>query len=57
MWARRYYTVTLTGIPLQDQESIEFLNEGGSCPFCGVLMPVNALAILGPWFAVIGLVG
>ena len=26
-------------------------------PVGGVVMPVNTLAILGPWFAVIGLVG
>ena len=51
------YTITVTGNPMDDQRSIEFLNEGGSCPVGGVVMPVNTLAILGPWFAVIGLVG
>jgi hypothetical protein len=52
------YTVTITGNPVSDHVRTVFVNEGGSCPAVGgVVMPVNTLAILGPWFAVIGLVG
>ena len=53
------YTVTLTGNPSGTIRLVlSFFNEGGSCPAVGgVVMPVNTLAILGPWFAVIGLVG
>jgi hypothetical protein len=51
------YTVTLTGNPVGDQVSIQFLNEGGSCPVGGFVEPVNTFAIVAPWLAVIGLIG